>query len=89
MNRRFLATAAVAGGIVLVLLAVLADTLGFGGQEGFGWKQAVLLAVGLVVALLGAAMLAGVVKPRGARGDGEAGAPGARSEGEKPLPPPD
>lgn len=89
MNRRSLATAAAAGGLVLVLLAVLADTLGFGGQEGFGWKQAVLLVVGLVLTLLGAGVLSGVVKLRSPRDEGETGAAGTRSQAEEPLPPPD
>jgi hypothetical protein len=86
MERRSLAAAALAGGIVLALVAILADTLGIGGEEGFGWKQAVLLAVGLVLALLGAGMLAGVLKLKGAPDEDR---PGGRSGSEDPLPPPD
>ena len=63
MNRRPLATAAVVVGAVLVLLSLLADTLGIGGQSGFGWKQGVALGVGVVLALVGAAMLAGLIRP--------------------------
>jgi hypothetical protein len=35
--------AAIAFGSLALLVAVLADPLGFGGHEGFGWKQGALL----------------------------------------------
>ena len=63
MNRRSLGAATLVVGVVLVLLAALGDTLGIGGQSGFGWKQAVMLGAGAVIALVGAAMLAGLIKP--------------------------
>ncbi len=65
MNRRSLGIAAIVGGVVLVLLAALADTLGIGGQSGFGWKQAVVLGAGAVLAIVGGAMVAGLIKPAG------------------------
>jgi hypothetical protein len=40
-------------GIVAVLIAALADPLGIGGQEGFGWKQGLLLAIGIVLIIAG------------------------------------
>jgi hypothetical protein len=54
-------TVALALGIVAILLAVLADTLGIGGQEGtFGWKQVVLLALGVIAAIVGLVILTGL-----------------------------
>ena len=38
-------------GVIAILLALLADTLGIGGEEDtFGWKQVTLLVAGVVVA---------------------------------------
>jgi hypothetical protein len=43
-------------GVVAALIAALADPLGIGGSEGkFGWKQGVLLGIGIVVIIAGAA----------------------------------
>ena len=39
--------AAIAFGALAVLVAVLADPLGIGGGEGFGWKQGFLLSMGV------------------------------------------
>jgi hypothetical protein len=36
-------------GVVIVLLSVLADGIGLGGAEGFGWKQALGVLVGIVL----------------------------------------
>lgn len=49
--------AGLAIGAVAVLLAVLADTLGIGGEPGFGWKQGILLGAGVLLAGLGAGVL--------------------------------
>jgi heme exporter protein D len=51
-------------GVIAVALAALADPLGVGGRAGFGWKQVVLLVVGLVTAVVGA-----LVARRAARTD--------------------
>jgi hypothetical protein len=51
--------AAIAFGALAVLVAVLADPLGIGGNEGFGWKQGALLAVGVLVALGGVGVMQG------------------------------
>ena len=40
-------------GVAAALLAALANPLGIG-RTGFGWHQALLLVVGIVVALVGA-----------------------------------
>jgi hypothetical protein len=51
---------ATAAGVVLLLLALLADPLGIEGANGFGWKQTVAVIVGgaLIVAGLAVATLA-------------------------------
>jgi peptidoglycan/LPS O-acetylase OafA/YrhL len=44
-------------GLLAVLVAVLADSLGIGAKEGtFGWKQAVLLGVGIALLIAAAVM---------------------------------
>jgi uncharacterized membrane protein len=54
MQRREIGVMAIALGVIAVLLALLADPLGIGGNEDtFGWKQVVLLVVGLVIAATG------------------------------------
>jgi hypothetical protein len=70
MERRSIALAAIAVGVVMILIALLADTLGIG-EEGFGWRRGLFLAVGVVVALAGLAYL--LMPPRATEGE-EAGA---------------
>jgi uncharacterized membrane protein len=41
-------------GVIAVVLAVLADPLGIGGSGSFGWKQVLLLVVGLTLVVVGA-----------------------------------
>lgn len=43
----------VALGVVILLLSVLADALGLGRVEGFGWKQTVGVLVGIVLIAVG------------------------------------
>lgn len=40
-------------GVLLALVSLFADTLGVGGEPGFGWKQAVGLLVGVVLVAVG------------------------------------
>jgi len=40
-------------GALIVIVALTADNLGLGASEGFGWKQGLLLIVGIVIALGG------------------------------------
>lgn len=56
MERRTLALLVIATGVVIVLLALLADVLGIG-EEGFGWRRGAFLAVGILVVLAGVAYL--------------------------------
>ena len=52
MERRTVALLVIATGVVMVLIALLADVLGIG-AEGFGWRRGAFLAVGVVVAIAG------------------------------------
>ncbi len=86
LSRKPLGTASVAIGVLAILLALLADEIGVGGQPGFNWKQAILLAVGIAIALLGVAILTGI----GGRAVEEATEPAPRHAAEdRPMPPPD
>lgn len=68
MQVKRIGVVAIALGVIAVLLALLADTLGIGGGEDeFGWKQVTLLVVGAVVAAAG--VLAVVRGPGDARRD--------------------
>ena len=51
--------AAIAFGVLAVLVAVLADPLGIGGNEGFGWKQGFLVSLGVSVAIGGVGLIRG------------------------------
>ncbi len=73
-------------GLLAILLALLADEIGIGGQPGFNWKQAILLAVGVAVALFGGAIVTGI----GGRAVEEATDPPPRKlREERPMPPPE
>lgn len=40
-------------GMIVLLISLLADPIGLGGYPGFGWKQAIGLATGIVILILG------------------------------------
>jgi hypothetical protein len=44
--------------MMLMLFALLADVIGVGGGEGFGYQQLIVLIIGVVLALGGGAMMA-------------------------------
>ncbi len=86
LKRKPLGTASVVIGVLAILLAVLADEIGVGGQPGFNWKQALLLAAGVAVTLFGLAVVSGI----GGRAVEEATDPGPRNGAEdRPMPPPE
>jgi hypothetical protein len=49
----------IAFGVLAVLVAVMADPLGIGGEPGFGWTQGTLASTGVSVALGGVGVLRG------------------------------
>ena len=53
MSARQVGLLLVVVGIATALLGGLADSVNIG-RDGFGWKQGVLLAVGIVLAVIGA-----------------------------------
>jgi MFS-type transporter involved in bile tolerance (Atg22 family) len=54
MSRRQIGMVIALAGVVAVLIAVLANPLGIGQDTGaFGWKQGVLLAIGIVLIIAG------------------------------------
>jgi type VI protein secretion system component VasK len=65
MQRRTAALLVIATGVVMVLIALLADVLGIG-EEGFGWRRGALLAAGIVVVLAGVAYLMAPARARDA-----------------------
>ena len=81
MPRRQLGALIGLAGVLALLIAVLADPLGIGAKEGtFGWKQAVLLGLGIVLIIAGA-----VVALRSP--DGRSEAPPAEKQGPANGPP--
>ncbi len=86
LRRKPLGTASVVIGVLAILLALLADEIGVGGQPGFNWKQGLLLAAGVAVTLFGLAIVTGI----GGRAVEEATdpVPGGRRE-DRPMPPPE
>jgi hypothetical protein len=63
VERKTIAYAVIAVGVLMALLALLADALGIG-AEGFGWRRGALLAAGALVVVAGVVWL---VRPPGAR----------------------
>jgi hypothetical protein len=71
LNSKRVGYAAIAFGVLVALVAVLADPLGIGGDPAIGWKQGFLLSVGVSVALGGFGVMHGWfagLAPKG-RGD--------------------
>ena len=54
MSKRTIGIIAIVVGLVMVLVALLATTLGLSTHTVFGWKKILLLVAGLVVAAGGA-----------------------------------
>ena len=64
--------AAIAFGVLVALVAVLAEPLGIGGGGGIGWKQGFLLSLGVSVALGGVGVMRGWFAGLRRRGAGKA-----------------
>ena len=65
-------------GVVAALIAALADPVGIGGEAAFGWKQGVLLAIGILLIIAGGVIA--LLSPSGGTGAPPSGneAPSAR-----------
>jgi len=53
MTKRNLGLIVLVVGIILVLAAETADLTGLSGRPGFGWRQMVGTALGVIVAIIG------------------------------------
>jgi hypothetical protein len=53
MSKRTLGLVLNLAGILIVFVALAADSLGLGGAPGIGWKQSVAAVVGLLAAFVG------------------------------------
>lgn len=73
--------ALIAFGVVVALVAVLADPLGIGGNEGIGWKQGFLLSLGVSVGLGGVGVMRGWFEGLRKRGGPRRGDPPRRAAG--------
>lgn len=62
MSRRTLGFAVLAVGVIVVVVSALADQIGIGCGNTFGWKQIVGVVVGSIIAVVGV-----IVASRGER----------------------
>ena len=53
MSKRTLGFALIVVGVVIVAATILADIVGIGSSMGFGWKQQLGTAIGVLTALVG------------------------------------
>lgn len=53
MSRRSLGSALVALGLIVAAVAALADQIGIGDGDGFGWRQTGGVIIGLLIAIAG------------------------------------
>lgn len=53
MQKPLLAWGLIVFGLVIIVLAGFADALGLGQQPGFGWRQALGMAIGIAFVLRG------------------------------------
>ena len=57
MERPMLGRVVIGVGLLLILIAMFADTLGLGRSPGFGWRQTLGAVVGVLVVVAGAYLL--------------------------------
>jgi hypothetical protein len=70
VSRRQLGIVLVLVGVVAALIAALADPLGIGEEGGFGWKQGVLLVIGIILIIGGITALRSPISRTGAQPSG-------------------
>ena len=54
MSKRTIGFGLIALGVVIAVVSLAADVIGIGNQAGFGWKQQLGTATGVIVVLVGA-----------------------------------
>ena len=57
MDRKIVGAVLIAVGVVLLALSALADPIGIGNDDGFGWKQILGVIIGAGIALVGLALI--------------------------------
>jgi uncharacterized membrane protein len=63
MSRRTLGFAVLAVGVIVVVVSALADQIGIGRGDAFGWNQIVGVIVGAVIAVVGVIVASRGEKP--------------------------
>jgi len=53
MSKKTISSVLIVVGVIIVVISLAADLLGIGNISGFGWKQMLGTAIGVVVALIG------------------------------------
>jgi hypothetical protein len=53
MSKSMIGFVLIALGVVVIVVLLAADVIGIGGNLGFGWKQQLGTAIGVIVALVG------------------------------------
>jgi hypothetical protein len=53
MSKKTISSVLIALGVIMVVISLAADVLGIGNVPGFGWKQMLGTAFGVIVALVG------------------------------------
>jgi len=56
MSKKTIGLVLVIVGVIILAVALFADSLGIGGSPGFGWKQWIMAGAGIIVALVGAGL---------------------------------
>lgn len=52
-NQKTIGIALLAVGVIVLIVSLAADAIGIGGATGFGYKQIIGAAVGVIVAIIG------------------------------------
>jgi hypothetical protein len=71
LSSRTVAIVLMLAGAAIAMLAIFADTIGYGTGEGFGYYQMIIMIGGIVLALVGVAMLVHQRSNRETTGDFE------------------
>jgi len=56
MSKKTIGLVLVIVGVIILVVALLADTIGIGGSPGFGYKQWLMAGAGIILALVGAGL---------------------------------
>lgn len=57
MDKKKLGFALLVIGVIILLIGLLADSIGIGGATGFGYKQIIAVVVGVITSIVGYILL--------------------------------